>query len=488
MRSTCTDGSTAPRWRRDPRRCQHHRRARPRRRLQGDHRAAPGGRPAVLRHHRQGGRPLRGRGAPAGPAPARRRGHADRRGHRSAPGGLPPPGDDRHPGRRATSPRSADALADDAGGRLRRDHRRQLRPARRGRLRGRRPPARAPHQADPHPPGRARPPRRSSTSSSTSSSTTGVPDDHRPVRRLGAQLRPAHRAPERCTPTPPATTCGCTSRGTRSSRTAGRRPGPLRADHHPRRGPHDLGRPRQRVHRRPRRAVRRAGRPRPRRARRGGGQAGAASWRSSRCGPTPTRGPSSSPSGSRTTPPATSTGSSSPPAAARPSRPPGSWPSSTSSSPASRPSTRSSRRAVAYHGTPQGALSITGIPAAKVDVRAAGARRATRCPNTNLYRAPEHLRDDEKAFGRWAADRIAEAIEFEGPDTVAAVFLEPVQNSGGCFPPPPGYFERVREICDEYDVLLVSDEVDLRVRPDRLDVRLRRLRLRSRTSSPAPRA
>ena len=80
-------------------------------------------------------------------------------------------------------------------------------------------------------------------------------------------------------------------------------------------------------------------------------------------------------------------------------------------------------------------------------------------PNTNIYRAPEHLRDDEKAFGRWAADRIAEAIEFEGPDTVAAVFLEPVQNSGGCFPPPPGYFERVREICDEYDVLLVSDEV-----------------------------
>ena len=39
------------------------------------------------------------------------------------------------------------------------------------------------------------------------------------------------------------------------------------------------------------------------------------------------------------------------------------------------------------------------------------------------------------------------------------MFLEPVQNAGGCFPPPPGYFERVREICDEYDVLLVSDEV-----------------------------
>jgi adenosylmethionine-8-amino-7-oxononanoate aminotransferase len=113
-------------------------------------------------------------------------------------------------------------------------------------------------------------------------------------------------------------------------------------------------------------------------------------------------------------------------------------------------------RSVAYHGTPQGALSITGIPAAKADFEplVPGAHKV---PNTNFYRAPEHS-DDIKAFGRWAADRIAEAIEFEGPDTVAAVFLEPVQNSGGCFPPPPGYFERVREICDEYDVLLVADE------------------------------
>ena len=101
-------------------------------------------------------------------------------------------------------------------------------------------------------------------------------------------------------------------------------------------------------------------------------------------------------------------------------------------------------------------------------------------PNTNFYRAPEHLRDDEKAFGRWAADRIAEAIEFEGPDTVAAVFLEPVQNSGGCFPPPPGYFERVREICDEYDVLLVSDEVICAFGRLGYDVRLRRLRLPAR--------
>ncbi len=114
-------------------------------------------------------------------------------------------------------------------------------------------------------------------------------------------------------------------------------------------------------------------------------------------------------------------------------------------------------RATAYHGTPQGALSITGLPALKAPFEplVPGAHKV---PNTNLYRAPLHG-DDPEAFGRWAADQIEQQILFEGPDTVAAVFLEPVQNAGGCFPPPPGYFRRVREICDTYDVLLVSDEV-----------------------------
>jgi adenosylmethionine-8-amino-7-oxononanoate aminotransferase len=119
-------------------------------------------------------------------------------------------------------------------------------------------------------------------------------------------------------------------------------------------------------------------------------------------------------------------------------------------------------RHIAYHGTSMGALSITGLPAIKADFEPL-VPSGIRVPNTNLYRAPAGTAGpdgtDAEAFGRWAADRIREAIEFEGPDTVAAVFLEPVQNSGGCFPPPPGYFQRVREICDQYDVLLVSDEV-----------------------------
>jgi adenosylmethionine-8-amino-7-oxononanoate aminotransferase len=116
-------------------------------------------------------------------------------------------------------------------------------------------------------------------------------------------------------------------------------------------------------------------------------------------------------------------------------------------------------RAVAYHGTPQGALAITGIPAMKAmfePVTPGGFR----VPNTNYYRAEEAgFSGTPEQFGLWAANRIEEMILFEGADTVAAVFLEPVQNSGGCFPPPPGYFKRVREICDQYDVLLVADEV-----------------------------
>jgi adenosylmethionine-8-amino-7-oxononanoate aminotransferase len=120
-------------------------------------------------------------------------------------------------------------------------------------------------------------------------------------------------------------------------------------------------------------------------------------------------------------------------------------------------------RDIAYHGTPHGALSITGIPDAKkyFEPLVPGAHKVA---NTNFYRADEitgvpALGEDLEGFGRWAADQVEKMILMEGPDTVAAVFVEPVQNSGGCFPPPPGYFQRLREICDQYDVLLVSDEV-----------------------------
>jgi adenosylmethionine-8-amino-7-oxononanoate aminotransferase len=109
-------------------------------------------------------------------------------------------------------------------------------------------------------------------------------------------------------------------------------------------------------------------------------------------------------------------------------------------------------RKLAYHGTSMGALSATGLTPLRTPFEPL-TPGAIHVPNTNSYRwSPD--RDP-----LWAADAIEEAIEFAGPDTVAAVILEPVQNGGGCFVPQDGYFQRVREICDRHGVLLISDEV-----------------------------
>jgi adenosylmethionine-8-amino-7-oxononanoate aminotransferase len=109
-------------------------------------------------------------------------------------------------------------------------------------------------------------------------------------------------------------------------------------------------------------------------------------------------------------------------------------------------------REVAYHGTTLGALQVTGIPELRTDFEPL-VPGGIKVPNTNSY----HWPPDRDPL--WAADKIEEAIIFEGPETVAAVILEPLQNAGGCIPPQEGYFERVREICDRYDVLLIADEV-----------------------------
>jgi adenosylmethionine-8-amino-7-oxononanoate aminotransferase len=113
-------------------------------------------------------------------------------------------------------------------------------------------------------------------------------------------------------------------------------------------------------------------------------------------------------------------------------------------------------RQTAYHGTTLGALAITGVPALRTPFEPL-TPGASHVSNTNRRRHP--LADDEEAFMLALTDELEERILSEGPDTVAAVFLEPVQNAGGCLVPPDGYFARVREICDRHGVLLVSDEV-----------------------------
>jgi adenosylmethionine-8-amino-7-oxononanoate aminotransferase len=114
-------------------------------------------------------------------------------------------------------------------------------------------------------------------------------------------------------------------------------------------------------------------------------------------------------------------------------------------------------RDIAYHGTTMGALTITSLDSYREPFEPL-VPGAIKIPNTNFYHATE-WNSDYESFGLWSARQIEEAILREGPDTIAAVFLEPVQNAGGCFTPPPGYWKEVRDICDRYGVVLVSDEV-----------------------------
>lgn len=114
-------------------------------------------------------------------------------------------------------------------------------------------------------------------------------------------------------------------------------------------------------------------------------------------------------------------------------------------------------RRVAYHGTTIGALSVNGITGARAPFgpMMPGARHA---PMSHRFRCP--YCKGAPACTMMCYDEIERLVEFEGPDQVAAIITEPVQNAGGCIPPGSmDYFKKIRKLCDETGILMIMDEV-----------------------------
>ena len=118
--------------------------------------------------------------------------------------------------------------------------------------------------------------------------------------------------------------------------------------------------------------------------------------------------------------------------------------------------TKAISREIAYHGVTLGALSFTGVRPMKEPFGAAPIP-VVRVSNTNPYRADDG--DDPAAMTKRLVEEMERAIVETGPETVAMVIAEPVQNAGGCLVPPDGYWAGLRELCDKYGIALVADEV-----------------------------
>jgi adenosylmethionine-8-amino-7-oxononanoate aminotransferase len=113
-------------------------------------------------------------------------------------------------------------------------------------------------------------------------------------------------------------------------------------------------------------------------------------------------------------------------------------------------------RRTAYHGTTMGALSINGIAALRTPFEPL-VPDVIHVRNTNRYHRPKD--ETEEEFTAFLLEDLESSIEQAGPETVAMVIMEPVQNAGGSFMPPAGYWQGVRAICDRYGILLCADEV-----------------------------
>jgi adenosylmethionine-8-amino-7-oxononanoate aminotransferase len=114
-------------------------------------------------------------------------------------------------------------------------------------------------------------------------------------------------------------------------------------------------------------------------------------------------------------------------------------------------------RRVAYHGTSFGAMSLNGMTAVRsmFEPLMSGVRHTH---NTKRYRRPEGETPEQTTA--FLLGELESLIVQEGPDTIAAIIMEPLQNAGGSLKPPtPEYFAGVRALCDRHGILMIADEV-----------------------------
>jgi putrescine aminotransferase len=113
-------------------------------------------------------------------------------------------------------------------------------------------------------------------------------------------------------------------------------------------------------------------------------------------------------------------------------------------------------REFAYHGVTLGTTSLTGLPScfSPFDLPLPG---FVHVPGPHAYAA--NREEDPAAYGQWCLEQTERIVERENPDTIAAIFVEPVQGAGGVIVPPPGYLQSLRALARQHDILFVADEV-----------------------------
>jgi putrescine aminotransferase len=113
-------------------------------------------------------------------------------------------------------------------------------------------------------------------------------------------------------------------------------------------------------------------------------------------------------------------------------------------------------RTFSYHGVTLATTSMTGLSTCyqPFDLPLPG---FVHVPGPNAYAAGKEK--EKIAYGQWCVEETRKIIQQEGPDTIAAMFAEPVQGAGGVIVPPGGYLDAIRQLCREYDILFVADEV-----------------------------